>query len=149
MKPFKATKKPVTIEAIQLTKESVSECVNFVNDERTLMKAEPAGGMLIKTLEGSHLASYGDYIIKGVKGEFYPCKPDIFLETYDIHNESETQTMVEVSEEIGKSAEVGMILCQDENGDFHLYKPVKAIPNKEGKSVDEVMDALSGNVVDN
>ena len=36
------------------------------------------GGLVIKTLEGEHIASVGDYIIKGVNGEFYPCKPDIF-----------------------------------------------------------------------
>lgn len=41
------------------------------------------GGLIIKTLEGEHLASIGDYIIKGVKGEFYPCKPDIFEQTYE------------------------------------------------------------------
>lgn len=40
-------------------------------------------GLVIKTLEGEHIASIGDYIIKGVHGEFYPCKPDIFEETYE------------------------------------------------------------------
>ena len=40
--------------------------------------------LTIKTLEGEHKASIGDFIIKGVKGEFYPCKPDIFYETYEI-----------------------------------------------------------------
>lgn len=38
---------------------------------------------VIRTLEGNHLASLGDYIIKGVAGEFYPCKPDIFEATYE------------------------------------------------------------------
>ena len=41
------------------------------------------GGLIIKTLEGEHLASIGDYIIKGIQGEFYPCKPDIFEATYE------------------------------------------------------------------
>ena len=40
--------------------------------------------LCIYTLEGSHQANIGDYIIKGVNGEFYPCKPDIFEKTYDI-----------------------------------------------------------------
>ena len=40
-------------------------------------------GCIIETLEGAMTANYGDYIIKGVKGEFYPCKPDIFALTYD------------------------------------------------------------------
>ena len=41
------------------------------------------GGLVIKTLEGEHLANIDDYIIRGVHGEFYPCKPDIFRETYE------------------------------------------------------------------
>jgi hypothetical protein len=44
-------------------------------------------GLKIFTLEGSHLATIGDWIIKGVKGEFYPCKPDIFDQTYLIVEE--------------------------------------------------------------
>lgn len=40
----------------------------------------------IKTLEGQHIASKGDWIIKGVNGEFYPCKPDIFEKTYEYTN---------------------------------------------------------------
>lgn len=39
--------------------------------------------LVIKTLEGKHTASFGDYIIKGVQGEIYPCKPDIFQQTYE------------------------------------------------------------------
>ena len=39
--------------------------------------------LIIPTLEGDHEASVGDYIIKGVQGEFYPCKPDIFKQTYE------------------------------------------------------------------
>ncbi len=45
--------------------------------------AKTEGGLVIKTLEGNHNASIGDYIIKGIKGEFYPCKPDIFEATYE------------------------------------------------------------------
>lgn len=41
------------------------------------------GGLIIKTLEGEHIASIGDMIIKGIEGEFYPCKPDIFKATYE------------------------------------------------------------------
>lgn len=40
-------------------------------------------GIAIDTLEGTMIVDYGDYIIKGVKGEFYPCKPDIFEQTYE------------------------------------------------------------------
>ena len=41
-------------------------------------------GIVIHTLEGNHLAKAGDFIIKGVHGEFYPCKPDIFKKTYEV-----------------------------------------------------------------
>ena len=44
------------------------------------------GGLIIKTLEGEHLANIGDFIIKGVAGEFYPCKPEIFAKTYELAN---------------------------------------------------------------
>lgn len=44
---------------------------------------EPPCELFIKTLEGIHHASVGDYIIQGVNGEIYPCKPDIFEKTYD------------------------------------------------------------------
>lgn len=40
--------------------------------------------LLIPTLEGNHIASPGDFIVRGVDGEYYPCKPDIFRETYDL-----------------------------------------------------------------
>ena len=45
--------------------------------------------MGIKTLNGTHICSKGDYIIKGVQGEFYPCKPDIFEQTYEQLGEQE------------------------------------------------------------
>jgi hypothetical protein len=80
-KIIKAVKKPVTVEALQYlgTEESVRDVLEFVGE-----KVESNNGLIIKTLEGQHIASVGDYIIKGVKGEFYPCKPDIFEMTYDI-----------------------------------------------------------------
>ena len=73
-------KKPVIIEAIQWTGKNLSEILNFVGPTAT---HSDVTGLTIQTLEGDHHASNGDYIIKGVQGEFYPCKPDIFLATYD------------------------------------------------------------------
>ena len=46
-------------------------------------KIDGGRSLFIKTLEGDHEAKLGDMIIKGIQGEFYPCKPDIFKETYD------------------------------------------------------------------
>ena len=81
----KYRKKPVVIEAIQFTDETKGMCHNFVrcNTSAGFDKVSGLPELKIQTLEGVMTASIGDYIIKGVNGEFYPCKPDIFLKTYD------------------------------------------------------------------
>lgn len=77
----KFRKKPVVIDAVQWTGNNIDEISrfmawrNFSHDEKD--------GLRIHTLEGMHNALVTDYIIKGVKGEFYPCKLDIFIATYD------------------------------------------------------------------
>lgn len=76
-------KKPVVIEAIQYTKESCEECVKFCGKDFICFIDDK---LLIKTLEGDHRVSPSDYIIKGVKGEIYPCKPDIFEMAYEDPN---------------------------------------------------------------
>lgn len=78
----KFRKKPVVIEAVQLTldsnhKELARWCGGIWFDFGTQC------GILIRTLEGEMRAELMDWIIKGVKGEFYPCKPDIFEATYE------------------------------------------------------------------
>lgn len=50
----------------------------------SLNEKEPPSELFVKTLEGNHHAEIGDYIIRGVKGELYPCKPDIFDMTYEL-----------------------------------------------------------------
>ena len=82
----KYRKKPVIIEAVQydgnfrcLDVFSINEVSHFVvskdeNDKQCIK---------IPTLEGEMIASVGDYIIRGIKGEYYPCKPDIFEATYE------------------------------------------------------------------
>jgi hypothetical protein len=86
-------KKPVVIEAIQFkdTAESIAAISDFTNDTITVSYGEGQTPgkydvpiLTIPTLEGDHRASVGDWIIKGIKGEFYPCKPDIFDATYDV-----------------------------------------------------------------
>jgi hypothetical protein len=89
------TKKPITISAIQWTGDNLREVIAFTDgppDTRTthasmawddyaeLVKRD---GLKIFTLEGKMSAAIGDWIIKGVKGEHYPCKPDIFAATYE------------------------------------------------------------------
>ena len=91
---MKFRKKPVVIEAVQWTGSnhrpvfeflggSPSGYLNVVGDNFYIDHNKVEGGLVIKTLEGEHLASIGDWIIKGVAGEFYPCKNDIFLKTYE------------------------------------------------------------------
>lgn len=91
-------KKPVVIEAIQWNGANLEELKNFVgpslhwgtvtlygftNNEQMLR-------VIIHTLEGDHEAKVGDYIIKGIQGEFYPCKPEIFAKTYEAVEEYPT-----------------------------------------------------------
>ena len=88
MQPTKFRKKPVVIEAMQWpgdtpeTRVAVREFVDANIDES-------GGGLKIETLEGWMTVSPGDWIIRGVQGEFYPCKPDIFAATYDVVDETE------------------------------------------------------------
>lgn len=75
-------KKPVVIEARQYTGKNGTELLGSVNG--TELEEDFLGDYIeIKTLEGTMRADKDDWIIKGVKGEFYPCKPDIFAATYE------------------------------------------------------------------
>lgn len=77
-------KKPVKIEAIQYLGTNINEIENFIDNP--VIKYYSSDGECtigIPTLEGIMKTSVGDYIIKGVQGECYPCKPDIFKLTYD------------------------------------------------------------------
>jgi hypothetical protein len=90
---MKFTKKQVTIDAIQFTKENWEDIVNFTNGTAHSF-ADGANTCIIPTLEGEHIATEGDWIIKGIKGEFYPCKPDIFELTYDAEPEKSSKTLI-------------------------------------------------------
>ena len=88
---MKYRKKPVVIEAIQWTGNNLREVINFAGlhpsakkwtwDEYEQVVAEK--GLKIFTMEGPLMASVGDFIIRGVHGEVYPCKPDIFEKTHE------------------------------------------------------------------
>lgn len=82
---MKFRKKPVIIDAVQFTGSNWSDMELFIPSG----KYTNDGGFQILTLEGNHLVSVGDWVIRGVKGEFYPCKPDIFEMTYEPMGEGE------------------------------------------------------------
>ena len=84
--PKSYTKKPVTIKALQwnATAQVWDAMTTFIGDSH-VMSPGPIGSksFYIETLEGRMQVSDGDYVIRGVEGEFYPCKPGIFEKTYD------------------------------------------------------------------
>lgn len=85
----KFRKKPVVIEAFRYTGDLYTNgefnCPNWAIEayKNKTFVSYGQGDLYIKTLEGEMLVSVGDYIIQGVNGELYPCKPDIFKKTYD------------------------------------------------------------------
>lgn len=78
---MKFRKKPVVIEAVQWTGSNLDELRAFVPKEFRHNKIHQPMGIV--TLEGVVTVSEGDWIIRGIKGEFYPCKPDIFEKTHE------------------------------------------------------------------
>ncbi len=85
---MKYRKKPVVIEAIKFNEEKWEEEISQakLSESFPMVLLSIINGFkpVIQTLEGDMKVSDGDYIIKGVRGEFYPCKPDIFEETYEV-----------------------------------------------------------------
>ncbi len=83
----KYRKKPVEIEAMHYVHkrpQDAAPVLRWVREGGYRADFDPfTGAILIETLEGTMTASSGDFIIRGVQGEFYPCKPDIFHATYD------------------------------------------------------------------
>lgn len=82
----KYRKKPVVVEAVQWTGDNLDELAEFMGDsdgERKFLYDRDNNTIKIYTLEGVMTATPGDFIIKGVNGEFYPCKPDIFYQTHE------------------------------------------------------------------
>lgn len=77
----KFRKKPVVIDAFQLVKGA--DWPDWMVERISSITKNEDGTISIATLEGVMLASVGDWIIKGVEGELYPCKPDIFEKTYE------------------------------------------------------------------
>ena len=83
----KYRKKPVVVEAVQWNGANhLLPTIEFMKGSNAYLdkSRNPIGEIMIPTLEGVMAAAPGDWIIKGVNGEFYPCKPDIFQKTYEL-----------------------------------------------------------------
>ena len=101
---MKYRKKPVVIEAVEWTGKNEREMFNFLEGTESefgrimaygknfdIDHEKVQGGLIIKTLESEHISTSGDYIIKGVEGEFYPCKPSVFWMTYDYVDDGDVE----------------------------------------------------------
>ena len=89
MKMGKYRKKPVVIDAVLWDGQATHELDEFMDGQSHDYGSRNNGlsqwyKVMINTLEGVMIAERGDWIIKGIKGEFYPCKPDIFEATYEV-----------------------------------------------------------------
>ena len=112
------TKKPVTIEAIQFSNDpdTISNIHGFMGFAKGQIAKETHGLPVLKieTLEGVMTAQVGDWIIKGVNGEFYPCKPDIFEKTYvRVSSDYKARILVEAQETAGRLNKLNAFMATD------------------------------------
>jgi hypothetical protein len=84
---LKWMKRPVIVEAIEVYAWDAEQVAEWCGGVAVRNEIHHCLGIDIPTLEGTMRANLGDWIIKGVKGEFYPCKPDIFAASYQLVNE--------------------------------------------------------------
>jgi hypothetical protein len=137
---MKYRKKPAVVDAVQWTGQNCREMYDFLtNTTLKNMTAEGKyfyidhskveGGLVIKTLEGEHIASISDYIIKGVKGEFYPCKKVIFEETYEIVDPSDYEMPLVIIpvEEALRAMKRGEVLYVNEDHDEVRWNVEKSV----------------------
>lgn len=115
---MKYRKKPIIVEAIQYTDDNLLEVMKFCGEGKTLFDYY----LYIVTLEGNMRVNIGDYVIKGVRGEFYPCKPDIFEETYEAINTNDDHIKVEPKRPFFKTYYEEPTLENTEDGDMVWYK---------------------------
>lgn len=143
----KYKKRPFVIEAIQLTTKNIKEVYEFVYgpnevDVHNRMQLDKWGeyedlvrenqGLKIETLEGTMVASFGDYVIKGTHGEFYPCKPEIFEANYVLPDNEKVMIKVasQVKGRILEYNDVVDIVGRDEYGNA-----LALIPDENGSYI--------------
>ena len=74
---------PAVIDAVQYVYDNFGEVKAFINEGTHKMKMTELGSPIIETLKGDMVVNINDWVIRGVQGEYYPCKPDIFESTYE------------------------------------------------------------------
>jgi hypothetical protein len=84
-------KKPVVVQAGLVKADNLERVAEWCGGGVAWGPTAEAVGVVIQTLEGAMRADIGDYVIRGVKGEFYPCKPDIFEATYELVSDEDTK----------------------------------------------------------
>jgi hypothetical protein len=139
-------KKPVVIEAVQfLGAKNMREVCDFIggdNGQRYL--ARPPDELRILTLEGVHHGTVGDWVIRGVKGEFYFCKPDIFAATYEPASTpvSESTRRIDVLEEAARVVEkIGHDYMQ-EHGSYDASTNAWEIHHRHADRIEALDDAV-------
>jgi hypothetical protein len=140
---MKCRKKPIVVDVVQWQGNNEREVFDFLTGTRSqpiILEGDTfrvdlcnggcqPGNLIIKTLEGDHLAHIGDYILKSVKGEFYPCKKEIFEETYEVMDASPYETSSEIipTEEALKLMRQGETLYVNEEHDAIRWNAEKQI----------------------
>lgn len=115
---MKYRKKPIIVEAIQYTDDNLLEVMEFCGEGKTLFGSY----LYIVTLEGNMRVNIGDYVIKGVRGEFYPCEKSIFEETYEAVNTNDDHISVKPKRPWFKTYSEEPTLENTEDGDMVWYK---------------------------
>lgn len=148
-------KRPVIIQAIKWTGDNLFDVIKFMSGAPSIQTDIGAAkwneycdlvqdsGLIIKTLEGQHIATVGDMIIRGVKGEFYPCKPDIFDMTYELSAPSPAGVDgLEVVAVVKDCAH----LIGDESDEISAYLPVGTNLYSLPVDAQAIIDGLRGEV---
>ena len=140
---MKYTNKRVTIEAIRWTGSNLQEIDNFMGASGHGFVANEET-MFIHTLHGKMFATKGDYIIKGIQGEFYPCKPDIFDKSYDVAEE--TEKSLGNTDSNGAKKNVKDIVFWGDGDTFKLISKASSVNEGWMKST-KAMEIVSGGCV--
>ena len=142
-------KKPVEIEALEFTEENAKDVADWSGGYigRNDLTADPY--IRLPTLEGIMTANVGDYIIKGVKGEFYPCKPDIFELTYDYVGENINASVMTVTDMVDNedgSCNIGFEMSYENMKIFAGIGMTKVLIDAANRTISEFEDDTFNNV---